>query len=713
MTVTDLARQIVPNFPEDRHIRGTSDRQIWYRWRAADKTLFTPGCNILRVNPLELNNFVEAVQAFAVADLSDSMYDWEHLNLYEYSGADVLEGLKLIDTLLVTLASKDVACDIETRRVEWEDNKLLAIGVAVDEDTCVALYDIPIIGSNGGDHDEEIYQALQRFFNRRDIRFTWHNGKFDCGRLKYLCNLDAHVDEDTMLLHYARVNETKGTHGLKSLGQLYLQAPAWEDELDRVKNEYCKTHKIKKADFMYDYIPTRVLIPYMQRDCIATARLRGCLEKLASPSTYDVYRRLIKASEVYMNVELAGMQLDLPYLENLEFDLEKEIKQAQTTLSNVSAQIWDPLKYARDTGAKADQFTVFNVKSPKQLKWMLKQVLGYDLPSTDAATLQGLLHDVELGKIQNDLAKDFLQSVSALRQLNKHMDTYVQGLREVVCRDGRIRGTYNLHGTETGRLSSSEPNMQNMPRNKRIKNLLRSGAGYKLLQMDYSQAELRVLAYSSNDPYMIDAYKQDKDFHSAIAADMFGPDFTKEQRNMAKTINFGIAYGRGPSSIAEAFGKSMAESREIINKWYRPMPKVKEYILGRRAAAIKGEPCVTVFGRERHFVVTDDNLHHVQNEYINTPIQSVASDLTMMSLITIADYLKESGLDARIVATVHDSIILEVRDNEELIDQVAKKCLEIMASVPKQMLPNCTVPFKADAEVGYSYGGLEEWKPLE
>lgn len=180
---------------------------------------------------------------------------------------------------------------------------------------------------------------------------------------------------------------------------------------------------------------------------------------------------------------------------------------------------------------------------------------------------------------------------------------------------------------------------------------------------------------------------------------------------MAKTINFGIAYGRGPSSIAEAFGKSMAESREIIDKWYRPMPKVKEYILGRRAAAIKGEPCVTVFGRERHFVVTDDNLHHVQNEYINTPIQSVASDLTMMSLITIADYLKESGLDARIVATVHDSIILEVRDNKELIDQVATKCLEIMASVPQQMLPNCTVPFKADAEVGYSYGGLEEWTP--
>lgn len=157
----------------------------------------------------------------------------------------------------------------------------------------------------------------------------------------------------------------------------------------------------------------------------------------------------------------------------------------------------------------------------------------------------------------------------------------------------------------------------------------------------------------------------------------------------------------------------MAESREIIEKWYRPMPKVKEYIQGRRLAADRGDPCITVFGRERHFVLTDDNRHHVQNEYINTPIQSIASDLTMISLLTIADWIEQNHIHARVVATVHDSIILEVEADDRLIDTVAKKCLNIMATVPTQYLPNCTVPFKADAEVGYSYGGLEEWKPLK
>ena len=217
----------------------------------------------------------------------------------------------------------------------------------------------------------------------------------------------------------------------------------------------------------------------------------------------------------------------------------------------------------------------------------------------------------------------------------------------------------------------------------------------------------------SKDPWMIKAYQDGKDFHCAVAEDMFGPDFTKEQRNMAKTINFGIAYGRGPSSIAENFGKTMQESKEIIEKWYAPMPFVKQYIDGQRRKATRGQPCVTIFGRERHFVITDENLYHVQNEYINTPIQSTASDLTMFSLIAIADYIRKSGVDARIVSTVHDSIILEVKDNDALIDTIVKKCQFIMSDVPNQLLPDNTVPFRADAEVGYSWGNLKEWEPVE
>jgi DNA polymerase-1 len=193
---------------------------------------------------------------------------------------------------------------------------------------------------------------------------------------------------------------------------------------------------------------------------------------------------------------------------------------------------------------------------------------------------------------------------------------------------------------------------------------------------------------------------------------MFGPNFDKEQRVMAKTINFGIAYGRGPGSLAQTFKKSMSEARAIIDKWYKPMPKVKEWINNRRLMATRGEQCTTPFGRERHFVVNNENLNHVQNEYINTPIQSIASDFTMFSLIEIDNWLCQTGLQdkARIITTVHDSIILEIDDDKELVDRCAESCTRIMAETPGKYIPGCLVPFKADAEIGYAWGKLEGWQ---
>ena len=208
---------------------------------------------------------------------------------------------------------------------------------------------------------------------------------------------------------------------------------------------------------MYDDIPTSVLVPYMQRDCIATLRLKRVLQRLGRPEASFIYGKLIEASNVFMRVELNGVRLDMDYLEDLEFELEKELEGATKRLNEVSATIWDPQQYSHDTGAKVKLTDEFNIKSPKQLKWMLQQVLGYPVPSTDAATIDMLIDEVDAGLITNPRAKDFLQAIASVRKNSKYMDTYVQGMRECVCRDSRIRGTFNLHGTETGRLSSSNP----------------------------------------------------------------------------------------------------------------------------------------------------------------------------------------------------------------------------------------------------------------
>lgn len=704
--IDKLVKAVCPNFPNDRTVRETGDRVAWYMIGGNPPVLYVPYFNYMKTNTLELDRFAEAVNAFAKADIDSKEYDWNNLHLYAFSGDSCAE--KMIE-LLELIKGKEVAVDIETRRIAYEDNKLLSIGFAIDDCTCWAFYNIPIEGTNCAKHDSgATYNALCALLSDPTVTYIWHNGKFDVNRLKYLCNIDARVDEDTMLKHYACINEKRGTHGLKDLGQLYLQAPAWDDELDKIKREWCRIHKKKLADFMYDDIPTEILIPYMQRDCIATYRLHKKFTALAREGSDFTYRMLIKASKVYGQMELNGVQVDMNYLEDFEFDLDIAITQAQEHLDKVAEKLWNPLEYVSDTGAKSFPIK-FNMKSPAQLKWMLTKVLNCPVDSTNAATLDELALQCENGMIQNPEAKEFIEAIGSVRKNNKYMDTYVQGIRNVLCRDFRIRCSYNLHGTETGRLSCSDPNMQNIPRDKAVKNIFVSKPGYRLLQLDYSQAELRVLALLSDDEYMIKAYQEGRDFHDAVAESMFGPNFDKEQRVLAKTINFGIAYGRGPGSIAQTFNKTMAEAREIINRWYRPMPKVKQWMETQRKKPILGEPCTSLLGRERHFVVTNEKLNHIQNDYVNTPIQSLASDFTMLSLIQIHEWIEENNIDARIVITVHDSIVLEVIDDDEVVDKVAQKCLDIMSATPSKYIEDCKVPFKADAEIGYAWGALEEW----
>lgn len=710
-----VVKAIAPNMPADRKVKQTRDVMVWYRVNYTEKTLMVPPLNLLKVNLRELERFSEAVKAFETMDLSSPIYRWgdEDLVLSEATGDDIVEALKQLPNM-ARLFGGLIACDIETRRVEWEDNLLLSIGFAYGPDHCLAIQNIPIRGAKHEgttwEHDDEVIDVLNWVFGQPDIKYIWHNGKFDCGRLKYLVGVDAHVDHDTMLQHFCCINEKQGTHGLKDLGQLYLQAPAWDDELDKIKRDWCKLHKVPLRDFMYDSIPTSILIPYMQRDCIATYRLHHVFNKLTRPGSEFIYGQLCRASTAYGDIELAGQQIDVDYLEELEADLDKLVVQSQKRLDAVSGKYWNPLLYAAATGAKVKPNMEFSPKSPKQLKWMLGEVMGHPVPSTDATTMQTLMDEIDsMGEAADPDAKEFMESILDVRKYSKYLETYVLGIRDVLCRDGRVRCTFNLHGTETGRLSSSSPNMQNIPRNKMIKNLIVASPGKVLLQLDYSQAELRVLAMLSGDPALIDIYVSGKDLHDAVADMMFGPDGhkDKELRNLAKTINFGIAYGRGPGSIATKFGKSMAEARDIIDKWFKPMPKVKEYINNRRRMATRGEPCVTIFGRERHFVITDEELNHIQNEYINTPIQGTASDFTMLSLLNIYDYLQENWQGkARLTTTVHDSIIMEVDDDPTVIAEIANDCVNIMANTPLEYVPDCPVPFVADAEIGYKWGEM-------
>lgn len=687
------------------HFQNTSDRTLWYKVKHATRTMYVPGMNVLRINPMELDRFIGFVDSLLHFGIDSPMYRWDNLNLYEYHGEEEVEaGLRL---LIGNYSHALMGVDIETRDVSWDNNKLLAIGFAVDDDTCLAFYDIP----------QHLYPLLEKALNMPGATYAWHNGKFDCEHLWYTCSIKAHVDEDTMLKHYVQISEKKGSHGLKELGPIYLQAPQWDDELDAYKKKWCRERKIKIADFKYDMIPTNILIPYMQRDCIATRRLLTVFEQLKEEGTDWIYRQLIRASNTFRCIECNGATVDQEHLAMLDKELSADLQAATEDVNESIAYFWNPVAYSKETGAKYKE--EFSLKSPKQLKWLLSKATGMQLESTDAATIDKLVEIAEEGVVKFDQHTiKLLEGIKRSRKASKYLDTYVTGIRNVLCSDGKVRANYNLHGTETGRLSSSNPNAQNIPRDKKIKNIFKAPKGYKLVQLDYSQAELRVLGVLSNDPFLIKSYIDDKDLHANVAEEIFGPDFTKEQRTQCKTINFGIAYGRGAGAIAQAFHMPKAEAQKIIDDWFKAMPKVKEYIQGQRAAARRGERQQTMFGRVRHYVINDENMFHVENEYINTPIQSIASDMTLFSLMEINDWLIKEGLydpwdadnsDVRIAITVHDSIVLEVRDDDALVEHVARKCQEVMAGTPQKYIENCPLPFKADAEIGYSWGKLEEF----
>lgn len=684
-----MLNKVYPNFPKDRTVIETADQEKWYKINYEEKALYVPTSSILRSNPSSIDQYVEAIAAFAKSPNPERESVWKEDYVF------TLNYLKRYSGLL--------ACDIETHRVEYEDNGLLAIGFAGQ------LVNGKEFTVTVTEFDDKTIEDLQEVFSRPSITFIWHNGKFDTTRLKYLVGIDARIDEDTMLMHYTGINERKGTHSLKDLGQLYLQAPKWDDELQDFRKTWCRENKVKLKEFTYDLIPTDKLLPYLKLDCLATLRLFQVFKGLVREESEFIYRVILQASNVYKEIELNGIEHNLEHSKEVEKILIEQKEKAEKEMQEVIDTVWNPVLYMEQTGAKMPaKKRDFNPKSSKQLKWLIEQLVGKDIKSTDKAALLDLLENVD--DIDSALGKKFIVAIGANRKADKYLDTYVTGLRRQTCKDNRIRCSFSLHGTETGRLSSSEPNMQNIPRNALIKNLLTVKPGYKFVQLDYSQAELRVLTFLSKDPTLIKVYLDGRDLHDEMSIKIHGPGFTKEQRVIIKSLNFGIAYGRGAGSIAQMFKMSKADAQKIVNDWYAAVPLVKKFIQGKRSEPSRGITPTTPFGRQRHFIVTSENSYHVENESINFYVQSIASDLTLISVVKIHHELKKLGIDAKIVNTVHDSIIFEVKDEPELISQVVKLGKSVMETVPREYLKCDIIPFKADAEVGYIWGDLEKYK---
>jgi DNA polymerase-1 len=343
-------------------------------------------------------------------------------------------------------------------------------------------------------------------------------------------------------------------------------------------------------------------------------------------------------------------------------------------------------------------------------------------------------------------AHPVVKALRNIRRAYKAFGTYVMGVYNAIEDDGRVHTTYKIHGTRTGRLSSAEPNVQNVPRLAAIRSVYVAGPGRRFLEVDLNQAELRSLAVLSKDPFMCKIYTtKGMSLHDEVRASIWGDpkDWTWEQRQKwiqqfgipansddkiimgeqkmrAKAVNFGIVYGRTAQSLAEEFDIPIREAQGWIDAWFKRFPEAKKFIDRCRNAVLTASTLITPFGRKkRHWIVTQDMLNAMQNEAANFPHQGIASDTNndgAMTVTGVHEYMNTPGrqklekylkdYDAFIVNLVHDSQLIDIPDDDEVEAAVRQLVTSTLEAIPPKWGFR-RIPFKADAKSGKAWGRLE------
>ncbi|MBI5874809.1 MAG: DNA polymerase I [Deltaproteobacteria bacterium] len=386
--------------------------------------------------------------------------------------------------------------------------------------------------------------------------------------------------------------------------------------------------------------------------------------------------------------QLDGIRIDKDYLSNLSKELEGRI---------------EILKNKIYTIAGAD----FNISSPKQLAAILFDKLKL---KPVKKTKTGFSTDEEVLTIlaaSHELPAEVLN----FRQLSKLKSTYVDAILELANpATQRIHTSFNQTVTATGRLSSSEPNLQNIPirteLGKRIRQAFVADNGCLFLSADYSQIELRIVAHFSQDSLLIDAFKKDEDVHTRTASEVFDvqPELvTPEMRRRAKAINFGIIYGMGAYGLAAELGISQDEARGYIDDYFLHYKGVKTFIDKTISEAMERGYVSTFFGRRRHVPEIRSGSEQIrrfgERIAINTPIQGTAADIIKVAMINIFRRLKNEILQSRMLLQIHDELIFEAPEKEiELMKELVKNEMETAAKL--------SVPVKVDINIGRNWGGL-------
>ncbi len=605
---------------------------------------------------------------------------------------NIVDSDEAFDAFISNLSQKNIfSFDIETTGLDIFSNSLVGMSFAwnnqiqnkdnqiyineAQEDKTENFY-LPLAHKEGAQpHFDYVLDKIRPLLEDKNILKVIQNIKFELNFLKkYNINISNHL-YDTMLASYVKNPASK--HGLKQQASYHLKYDMQPIE-DLIGTG--------KSQITMDKVNIEAAAQYAAADAKSTLELGRFyterLDELEKKILMDIEIPLVP---VLAQMERTGVCLDLDYLKSLSEELEVNIQKIEAEIFGYSG-------------------LPFNINSPKQVGDVLferlnlskkpkKTKTGY---STSAKVLESL-------KDEHPIVNLLLEH----RHLSKLKSTYIDALPALVNpATGRVHTSFNQTITSTGRLSSSNPNLQNIPIKTELGNRIRAAfvptdkESEVILSADYSQIELRLLAHYSQDPTLIDAYKNNKDIHSTTAASVFDvpmEEVTKDMRRKAKAVNFGIIYGQSNYGLAESLGIKPKEAKEIIEKYFATYPNIKAFMDGTIAQAHEKGYVTTLYGRKRYLQDELSSRNRSIREFaeraaINAPLQGTAADLIKIAMIKLHKELISSKLNAKLILQVHDELVLEVPKNE-LDDTISivQKCMELdqPLEVPLLVDVNC------------------------
>lgn len=586
------------------------------------------------------------------------------------------------DFIKKIIAKKEICIDTETTGIDA--NNVQLVGLSFSNTTHTGYY-LPVANDgDGADGAKHILEKLKPLFEDETITWIGQNLKYDFLVLKWYGVILKGKTFDTMLAHY--VIEPEGRRSMDILSEQFLgYAPVSIENLIGKKG--------KNQGTMRD-VPLDQITEYAAEDADITYQLKECFEPLLTKREVNrVFEEVENPlMQVLVDMEFEGVKVDEQFLNEYSKVLEADIKISEE-------------RVFEQAGVR------FNLASPKQLGEVLFDILKIDPKAKKTKTGQYATGEDVLAKLaaKHKIVDDILN----FRELSKLKSTYVDALPAIVNpKTGRIHTSYAQAVAVTGRLSSTNPNLQNIPiRSERGREVRKAfiprDPARILVSADYSQIELRVVAAISGDPNMCDAFKQGKDIHTATAAKVYGiaeADVTKEQRYKAKSVNFGIIYGQGAFGLAENLGISRTEAKEIIDNYKKEFPNIQLYMDQQINKAKEQGFVETLMGRKRWLRDINSSNFTVrgfaERNAINSPIQGSAADMIKLAMIKIHREMKKQHWESKMILQVHDELVFDAVESE----LPALKELILSCMTTAMELPN-GVP--VEAEIGQGKNWLE------